>query len=117
MQVLGFAQGLAREATLRAGLQVGLDDVLSHRAADRFARIDGELFPAIASGSYSPGFHVPAGVPPLARLAVEARLGAFVESSVALVPREDRPNVSTEELIRLIEEGSRDGRLRRLLVL
>jgi hypothetical protein len=117
MQVLGFVQGLAREASLRTGLEISLDDILSHRAVDRFTRIDADLFPGTASGPYASGIHPPAGIPVRARLQTEARLGAFVGAAVALVPREDRPKLSTEEVVRLVEEAGRVGRIRRLLIL
>lgn len=117
MQILGFVQGLAREASRRTGLEIALDDILSHRAVERFSRIDADLFPGAAAGPYAPGIHPRAGFPVRARLQVEARLGSFVESSVALVPREDRPTLSTEEVVRLVDEAGRDGRICRLLFL
>lgn len=117
MQVLGFVQGLAREASLRTGLEITLDDILSHRAVDRFSRIDADLFPGAGPGSYAPGIHPRPGLPARTRLRIEARLGSFVASAVALIPREERSTLSTEEVIRLVDEAGRDGRIRRLVVL
>jgi hypothetical protein len=118
LQVLGFVQGLVRGAALRTGLGISLDDILSHRAIDRFSRIDAQLFPAAGSTRpYTGGAHAETRTPLRARLAIEARLGAIVGGSVALIPSELRPRLSAEDLLRAVAEAGKDRRIHRLLVL
>lgn len=118
LQIVSYAHGLVKEAALRHRVNVSLDEILSHTAVERLARVDARLHPQLQQGgAYTSGHHLPARAADLARrLACESRLGALIEGSVILIPPERRPSLSIESLTSLLTEAARDARVRRILV-
>jgi hypothetical protein len=94
---------------------LSLDEILSHTAVERFARIDARLHRQ--SGKYTAGFHLADYFGLERRLAVESRLGSLVDGSVILIPRELRPTITSEAMTAFLSDAARDARVRRILVL
>jgi hypothetical protein len=116
-QVLSFAAGLVREASLRHQARIALEDLYSTAAVERFARIDARLHPSGpgARAAYTAGHH-PATGDWSRRLSVEARLGSIVGASAVWIPRGSRPEFSSESMAALLSRAAADLRIGRVLV-
>jgi anaerobic ribonucleoside-triphosphate reductase len=99
LRIVSYIYFRLREESTRHGLRLLLEDVPVADAADRFVKIDGQLYPRarglLADRSrYTPGFRV-RGVPSFEALSVEARFHTLVPSARATV---ERSRLSAAEL-------------------
>lgn len=103
LRIVSYIYFRLREESTRHGLRLVLEDVPVGDAADRFVRIDGQLYPR-ARGlladrtRYTPGFRV-RSVPSFEALAVEARFHTLVPTARATV---ERARLSAGELFAIL---------------
>ena len=103
LRIVSYVYFRLREESTRHGLRLVLDDVPAGDAADRFVRIDGQIYPR-ARGiladrtRYTPGFRV-RGAPSFESLAVEARFHTLVPTARATV---ERARLSSTELFEIL---------------
>jgi anaerobic ribonucleoside-triphosphate reductase len=117
LRIVSYIYFRLREESTRHGLRLVLEDVPVVDAADRFVRIDGQLYPR-ARGlladrtRYTPGFRV-RGVPSFEALAVEARFHTLVPSARATV---ERTKLSASELFAILGRLHSETQASRLAV-
>jgi anaerobic ribonucleoside-triphosphate reductase len=117
LRIVSYVYFRLREESTRHGVRLVLEDVPVGDAADRFVKIDGQLYPR-ARGllsdrtRYTPGFRV-RGVPSLEALAVEARFHTLVPSARATV---ERSRLSAAELFAILGRLHRETQASRLAV-
>ncbi len=91
LRVVSYVYFRLREEGARHGLPLALEEVPAGEALDRFARIDGQLYPRargllVDRSRYTPGFRVRGGGS-FEALAVEARFHTLVPTARATVER------------------------------
>ena len=117
LRIVSYVYFRLREESTRHGLRLVLEDVPVADAADRFVRIDGQLYPR-ARGlladrtRYTPGFRV-RSVPSFEALAVEARFHTLVPTARATV---ERSRLSPAELFAILGRLHSETQASRLAV-
>jgi anaerobic ribonucleoside-triphosphate reductase len=117
LRIVSYVYFRLREESTRHGLRLVLEDVPVADAADRFVRIDGQLYPR-ARGlladrtRYTPGFRV-RSVPSFEALAVEARFHTLVPTARATV---ERSRLSPTELFAILGRLHSETQASRLAV-
>jgi anaerobic ribonucleoside-triphosphate reductase len=117
LRIVSYIYFRLREESTRHGLRLVLEDVPVVDAADRFVRIDGQLYPR-ARGlladrtRYTPGFRV-RGVPSFEALSVEARFHTLVPTARATV---ERARLSAAELFAILGRLHSETQASRLAV-
>lgn len=125
IRIVSYLYYILREAKMKYGVAVELDEIFSNRAVDRFSRVDSKLYPiskrvlADATQTYTAGYHLKPR-PRFDRhrlLKTESRFCALLESSAVLVPREQRAMLSADDLLLLVRDAQVDPLVRHVLVL
>lgn len=117
LRIVSYVYFRLREESTRHGLRLVLEDVPVADAADRFVRIDGQLYPR-ARGlladrtRYTPGFRA-RSVPSFEALAVEARFHTLVPTARATV---ERSRLSPAELFAILGRLHSETQASRLAV-
>jgi anaerobic ribonucleoside-triphosphate reductase len=117
LRIVSYVYFRLREESSRHGLRLVLEDLPLSDAADRFVKIDGQLYPR-ARGlladrtRYTPGFRV-RGVPSFEALAVEARFHTLVPTARATV---ERARLSAAELFAILGRLHSETQASRLAV-
>jgi anaerobic ribonucleoside-triphosphate reductase len=117
LRIVSYIYFRLREESTRHGLRLILEDVPVADAADRFVKIDGQLYPRarglLADRSrYTPGFRA-RSVPSFEALAVEARFHTLVPSARATV---ERSRLSAAELFAILGRLHSETQASRLAV-
>lgn len=118
MRLLAWVQGLLREAAVRHGLPMELDDVPDSETARRLGRITAGLFRR-EDLSCTDSFHTPIESPADAHraLGIEAPWCALVGGAGLRIPAGARPSFSPDDLRGLLARAAQDRRIRRVAVL
>lgn len=117
LRIVSYIYFRLREESTRHGVRLVLEDVPVTDAADRFVRIDSQLYPR-ARGlladrtRYTPGFRV-RGVPSFEALAVESRFHTLVPTARATV---ERSRLSAAELFAILVRLHSETQASRLAV-
>jgi anaerobic ribonucleoside-triphosphate reductase len=103
LRIVSYVYFRLREESTRHGLRLVLDDVPAGEAADRFVRIDKQIYPRargilVDRTRYTPGFRV-RGAPSFESLAVEARFHTLVPTARTTV---ERARLSSAELFAIL---------------
>jgi anaerobic ribonucleoside-triphosphate reductase len=104
LRIVSYVWFRLREEGARHGLRLALEDVPGAEPAERFARIDAQLYPRARGiladrARYSPGFRVRGGGPAEA-LPVESRFHTLVPTARAVV---DRGRLSPADLYAMLQ--------------
>lgn len=104
LRIVSYVYFRLREEGARQGLKLALEDVPCGEALDRFARIDGQLYPrarALLSdrSRYTPGYRVRGGGGTFEALSLEARFHTLVPTARAAV---ERGRVSAADLFSVL---------------
>lgn len=125
IRIVSYLYYILREAKMKYGVAVELDELFSSRAIARFSRVDSKLYPISrrvlddAAQTYTAGHHLK----PRGRfdrhqlLRTESRFCALLESSAVLVPREYRATLSADDLMLLVRDAQVNPLVRHVLVL
>jgi len=117
LRIVSYVYFRLREESTRHGLRLVLEDIPVADAADRFVKIDGQLYPR-ARGlltdrtRYTPGFRV-RGAPSFEGLAVEARFHTLVPTARATL---ERSRLSAAELFAILGRLHSETQASRLAV-
>jgi hypothetical protein len=117
LRIVSYVYFRLREESTRHGMRLVLEDIPVADAADRFVKIDGQLYPR-ARGlladrtRYTPGFRV-RSVPSFEALAVEARFHTLVPTARATV---ERARLSAAELFAVLGRLHSETQASRLAV-
>jgi anaerobic ribonucleoside-triphosphate reductase len=117
LRIVSYVYFRLREESTRHGMRLILEDVPVADAADRFVKIDGQLYPR-ARGlladrtRYTPGFRV-RGAPSFEALAVESRFHTLVPTARATV---ERARLSAAELFAVLGRLHSETQASRLAV-
>jgi anaerobic ribonucleoside-triphosphate reductase len=117
LRIVSYVYFRLREESTRHGMRLVLEDVPVADAADRFVKIDGQLYPR-ARGlladrtRYTPGFRV-RGAPSFEALAVESRFHTLVPTARATV---ERARLSAAELFAVLGRLHSETQASRLAV-
>ncbi|MHC4606931.1 MAG: anaerobic ribonucleoside-triphosphate reductase, partial [Planctomycetota bacterium] len=88
LRVVSYIYFRIREESAKLQMPLSLEDVPNEAAAERFLRVDVQLYPrarGLSIESYAPGFHLRDGDPE-ALLAVESRFHTLIPSGRVCVP-------------------------------
>jgi hypothetical protein len=115
LRIVSYALFRVREEAARHSIRLTLQESLDMEAADRFARIDAQLYPRARGllsecGRYLPGLHG-RGAVSFEKLAVEARFHTLVPTGGALAERRSVSALDLSALLRRLNDETLATRL------